>query len=295
MTMQIIENIPDLRLWRRSIGGRVGVVMTMGALHAGHLRLVEAARAENDHVVVTIFVNPTQFSAREDFDRYPRDLAGDLRLLEAEGVDSVFAPPPEVMYPPGFQTSVTVERVAQGLEGERRPGHFRGVATVVAKLFNLTQPDTAYFGQKDAQQVVVIRRMARDLNFALDIVVVPTVRETNGLALSSRNAYLTPAQHADAASLYRGLRAAADLHDAGERRPDALLDVVRRSIVGGEIDYVALNHPSDLRPISAVTEAPLLLSLAVRYGSVRLLDNLLLPAMLNTRDGLTAHLGAPYP
>lgn len=293
--MRIIDGIPDLRAWRRSVRGTVGIVPTMGALHAGHLRLVETARAENDHVLVTIFVNPTQFTADEDFERYPRNLEGDLRLLEAERVDCVFTPTPEVMYPPGFQTAVTVETVSQGLEGERRPGHFRGVATVVAKLFNLTQPDIAYFGQKDAQQVVVIRRMARDLDFPLEIAVIPTVRESDGLALSSRNTYLTPEQRADAASIYRGLRAAADIHDSGERRPEILVDVVRRSIIGGETEYVALNHPSDLRPITERTDSPLLLSLTVRYGSTRLLDNLLLPAKLNTREGLTAHLGAPTP
>lgn len=293
--MRTIESIPDLRAWRRSQTGSVGVVPTMGALHAGHLRLVEAARAERDHVLVTIFVNPTQFTASDDFDRYPRNLAGDLRLLEAEGVDCVFTPSPSVMYAPGFQTAVTVETVSQGLEGERRPGHFRGVATVVAKLFNLTQPDTAYFGQKDAQQVVVIRRMALDLNFPLEIAVIPTVRESNGLALSSRNAYLTPAQHADAASMYRGLRAAANLYDSGERRPEALLNGVQEAIVGGEIDYIALNHPGDLRPITELSDAPVLLSLTVRYGSVRLLDNMLLPARLNSREGLTAYLGVPNP
>jgi pantoate--beta-alanine ligase len=257
--------------------------------------LVEAARAENDHVLVTIFVNPTQFTANEDFERYPRNLAGDLRLLEAEGADCVFTPMPAIMYPPGFQTAVMVEMVSQGLEGERRPGHFRGVATVVAKLFNLTQPYTAYFGQKDAQQVVVIRRMVRDLDFPLEIAVIPTVRESDGLALSSRNAYLTPQQRADAASIYRGLRAAADIYDSGERRPEILVDVVQRSIIGGETEYVALNHPGDLSPITELTDAPLLLSLTVRYGSTRLLDNMVLPATLNTREGLTAHLGAPNP
>lgn len=293
--MRIIDGIPDLRAWRRSVKGTVGVVPTMGALHAGHLRLVEAARAENDHVLVTIFVNPTQFTANEDFERYPRNLAGDLRLLEAEGADCVFTPMPAIMYPPGFQTAVMVEMVSQGLEGERRPGHFRGVATVVAKLFNLTQPYTAYFGQKDAQQVVVIRRMVRDLDFPLEIAVIPTVRESDGLALSSRNAYLTPQQRADAASIYRGLRAAADIYDSGERRPEILVDVVQRSIIGGETEYVALNHPGDLSPITELTDAPLLLSLTVRYGSTRLLDNMVLPATLNTREGLTAHLGAPNP
>ncbi|PJF27187.1 MAG: pantoate--beta-alanine ligase [Phototrophicales bacterium] len=293
--MRIIDDISDLRVWRRSVKGTVGVVPTMGALHAGHLRLVEAARAENDYVLVTIFVNPTQFTANEDFERYPRNLAGDLGLLEAEGVDCAFTPTPEIMYPPGFQTAVTVETVSQGLEGERRPGHFRGVATVVAKLFNLTQPDTAYFGQKDAQQVVVVRRMVRDLDFPIEIAVIPTVRESDGLALSSRNTYLTPAQRADAASIYRGLCAAADRYDSGERRPEALADVVQRSITGGEVDYISLNHPGDLSPITELTDAPMLLSLTVRYGSTRLLDNLLLPAKLNTREGLTAHLGAPTP
>jgi pantoate--beta-alanine ligase len=182
--LQQAKTIAALRAARAKMKGKVGLVPTMGALHAGHLALIEAARAENDHVVVTIFVNPTQFTPGEDFDAYPRDLDHDLALLEQAGVDLVFTPTPEEIYPEGFQTLVDVEFVSMGLEGERRPGHFQGVATVVSKLFNLVQPQTAYFGQKDAQQVVVLRRLVRDLNFPVEIVVYPTVRAADGLALS---------------------------------------------------------------------------------------------------------------
>ena len=175
--MRVVKTIPDLRAARAALSESVGVVLTMGALHAGHLALVRAARQDHDHVLVTIFVNPTQFAPSEDLSKYPRPLERDLDLLRAAGVDVVFAPSPEVMYPAGFQTRVTVEHVTEGLEGAARPGHFQGVTTIVAKFFNLTQPTTTYFGQKDAQQVVVIRRMVRDLNFPLTIAVIPTERE----------------------------------------------------------------------------------------------------------------------
>ncbi|MGQ9907440.1 MAG: pantoate--beta-alanine ligase [Candidatus Flexifilum sp.] len=293
--MHVIASIPELRSVRKRLSGRVGVVLTMGALHRGHLELIRAARAETDAVLVSIFVNPLQFGAHEDLARYPRDLQRDLDLLAAADVDVVFTPTPEIMYPPGFDTLVTVDTVAQGLEGQARPGHFQGVATVVAKLFNLTQPTISYFGQKDAQQVVVIRRMARDLNFDLEIAVIPTVREPDGLALSSRNVYLDAAQRRAAACLYRGLQAAAQRYAGGERDPEVLRASVRAEIEAeplAQLEYVAVNDPRTLIGLHTIGDQPLLLSLAVRFGATRLLDNCLLPIDLNTRAGLTATLGA---
>lgn len=293
--VQVISDIESLRAARSQVSGRVGLVPTMGALHAGHLALVRQAREENDSIFVSIFVNPTQFAPNEDYTSYPRDLARDLALLESVGVDYVFTPTPELMYPPGFQTYLTVEHVATGLEGDRRPGHFRGVATVVAKLFNLVQPHTAYFGQKDAQQVVVIRRMVRDLNFPLEIVVCPIVREADGLAMSSRNVYLTPEERAAAPVIYRSLCAAADAYDAGEHRPERLrsiaLDVLGTQPLA-RVEYVALNDPHTLVSVHQPTDEPVLLSMAVRIGKPRLLDNCLLPWSLNDRTGLLAVLGA---
>lgn len=293
--MRVLDNVADLRMARAALRGRVGVVPTMGALHEGHLTLARQARADHDTVIATIFVNPTQFAPNEDFAAYPRDLPRDLALLEAAGVDLVFAPTPDEMYPPRFQTSVRVEQVTQGLEGEQRPGHFRGVATVVSKLFNLTQPTAAYFGQKDAQQVVVIRRMVTDLNFPVEIVVIPTVREADGLAMSSRNVYLTPEQRQNANILYRSLIAAAQAYDEGERAPANLRAVAKsvlKTAAAAEIEYVAVNDPRTLVGVHEASDNPLLLSMAVKVGKPRLLDNCLLPWSLNTRDGLTATLGA---
>lgn len=292
--MENFSTVDDFRRARAGLAGRVGLVPTMGALHAGHLSLVEQARAENDSVIATIFINPAQFSPNEDFAAYPRDLPRDLTLLRAAGVDVVFTPTPEIMYPPGYQTYIDVTEVSQGLEGERRPGHFRGVATVVAKLFNITQPHTTYFGQKDAQQVAVIRRMARDLNFPLNIVVCPTVRELDGLAMSSRNVYLSPEQRRAAPVLYRALQAASDVYDSGRRHPDALrramLDALRAEPLA-EPDYVSAADALTLRELDNATDAPVLLSLAVRFGKTRLIDNLLLPRELNSREGLSRALG----
>ncbi|MBE0689837.1 MAG: pantoate--beta-alanine ligase, partial [Anaerolineae bacterium] len=192
--MRVVKTISDMRAARAALGQSVGVVLTMGALHDGHLALVRAARADHDHVLATIFVNPAQFTPGEDFEKYPRPIERDLDLLRSAGVDLVFTPAPDAMYPPGFQTHIMVGRVTEGLEGAARPGHFMGVTTIVAKFFNLTQPTTTYFGQKDAQQVCVVRRMVRDLNFPLEIAVIPTEREPDGLAMSSRNVYLTPDQ-----------------------------------------------------------------------------------------------------
>ncbi len=260
--------------------GRVGLVPTMGALHAGHLALVAAARAANDHVIVTIFVNPTQFAANEDLAKYPRDLPHDLELLRSAGVDVVFTPTPDLMYPAGFQTWVDVIEVAKGLEGARRPGHFRGVATVVAKLFNLTQPDEAYFGQKDAQQVAVIQRMVRDMNFPLRVVVCPTVREADGLAMSSRNVYLTPEQRAAAVAVPKALRAAAAAYAAGTRHPKDLREIMMSEVENepaAALEYVSVAAADSLVELELPTDVPLLLSLSVRFGTTHLIDNQILP------------------
>jgi pantoate--beta-alanine ligase len=289
--IQIIDSIPALRQAREQIMGRVGVVLTMGALHSGHLSLVSEAHAENDAVLATIFVNPTQFAPNEDLAAYPRDLPGDIALLNDAGTDVVFTPTPEMIYPPGYQTYVEVTEVSQGLEGARRPGHFRGVATVVAKLFNLMQPTIAYFGQKDAQQVAVIRQMVADLNFPLEIAVCPTVREADGLAKSSRNVYLKPEQRRAAPVLYRALQAAGDAYTYGQRDPEAL----RRTMVAilqteplAEPEYVSAADAKTLRELGEPTDAPILLSMAVRIGSTRLIDNCILPLELNTRAGLAS-------
>ncbi len=292
--MESFSSVDDFRRFRTSCAGRVGLVPTMGALHAGHLSLVQQARAENDTVITTIFVNPTQFGPNEDFAAYPRDLPRDLALLSDAGVDAVFTPTPEIMYPPGFQTYVEVTEVSQGLEGARRPGHFRGVATVVAKLFIIVQPHSAYFGQKDAQQVAVIRQMVRDLQFPLTLAICPTLREPDGLAMSSRNAYLTPEQRRAAPVVYRSLQAAAQQYADGERESEVLrrtmLDVLQAEPLAVP-DYVSAADARTLRELDAPTDAPLLLSLAVRVGRTRLIDNLLLPRELNTRAGLAKFSG----
>jgi len=292
--VQIIDSIEVLRLACAELTGYIGLVPTMGALHAGHMALVNEACQDNDRVIVTIFINPTQFAASEDLSKYPRDLPHDLDMLRDAGADIVFTPTREMMYPPGFQTWVEVAEVSQGLEGARRPEHFKGVATIVAKLFNLTQPDVAYFGQKDAQQVAVIKRMVRDLNFPLHIAVIPTVREPDGLALSSRNVYLSPEQRAGASVIHRALNAAADVYSDGERAPFALRQAMLNVLLTeplAEPDYVSVADATTLRELDAPSDQPILLSLVVKFGTTRLLDNMLLPAHLNTRDGLTLVLG----
>lgn len=256
-----------------------GLVPTMGYLHEGHLSLVRQARAANDRVAVTIYVNPTQFAPTEDLASYPRDLARDLALLAEEQVDLVFTPGDAIMYPPDFQTAVTVQEVTQHLEGRSRPTHFQGVTTVVAKLFNIVQPTRAYFGQKDAQQTVVLRQMVRDLNFNLEIVVGPTVREPDGLALSSRNKYLSPAGREAATVLYRALKRAQAAYEAGERSGDALRRVMTETIVReplARLDYVSAADPRTLEEIEQA-DGGVLLSMAVFIGDTRLIDNLLLP------------------
>ncbi len=277
--MQTVTTLSDLRLARRALPGPVGLVPTMGYLHRGHLSLVEAARAECVSVAASIFVNPTQFGPNEDLSAYPRDLPRDLGLLEQAGVDLVWTPTPEVMYPAGYQTWVSVEDVTRPLEGAMRPGHFRGVATVVAKLFNAVQPDRAYFGQKDAQQVVVIRRMARDLDFPLEVVVCPTVREADGLAMSSRNVYLSPAERQAAPALYRALCAAQAAFQAGERDAERLRQVVA-GVVQAEplarLQYVSCAAPDTLQEANGPVQQALI-SMAVYFGRTRLIDNILLP------------------
>jgi len=271
--------LSELRAIRASLPGVFGLVPTMGYLHEGHLSLVRRARAEFDHVGVSIFVNPPQFGPQEDLTAYPRDLARDLTRLEPLGVDVVWAPAPDIVYPPGFQTWVTVEEVTKPLEGKARPGHFRGVATVVAKLFNAFTPDKAYFGQKDAQQVVVIRRMAHDLNFPLEVVVCPTVREPDGLALSSRNVYLNPEERQAATVLYRALSAAKAKFEAGERDADMLRAIMSSTIASEPLareEYVSAADPDTLAELERA-EQGVLLSMAVRVGKTRLIDNFLLP------------------
>lgn len=257
-----------------------GFVPTMGYLHEGHLSLVRRAQAENERVAASIYVNPTQFAPTEDLASYPRDLARDLALLEAEGVDLVFTPDDDVMYPPGFQTAVLVQDVTRFLEGASRPTHFQGVATVVAKLFNIVQPQRAYFGQKDAQQTIVLRQMVRDLNFPVDIVVCPIVREADGLALSSRNKYLDPAQRQAALVLSRALANARAAYDAGERDGEALRTVLRREIAAeplARLDYASVADPQTLAELDAIGNTALL-SLAVFIGQTRLIDNQLIEA-----------------
>jgi pantoate--beta-alanine ligase len=250
----------------------------MGYLHEGHLSLVRRAAEECTSVVVSIFINPTQFGPSEDLAAYPRDMERDLRLLESLGVDLVWAPAPEIMYPSGYQTWVQVEALAGPLEGAMRPGHFRGVTTVVAKLFNAVQPAKAYFGQKDAQQAAVIRRMARDLNFPLEVVVCPIVREPDGLAMSSRNAYLNPEQRQAATVLYRALSAAKDAYEAGERDAEKLRAVMRERLAGeplARVQYVSCADYDTLEELETVS-GKALLSMAVFVGKTRLIDNFVL-------------------
>ncbi len=282
--MRTFTTIHELRAARMALpaGKTVGLVPTMGYLHAGHLALVAAARAANEVVVVSIFVNPAQFGPNEDFSRYPRDEARDLALLTAAGVDWVFLPTPAEVYPPGFQTYVEVREVTQRLEGAVRPGHFAGVATVVAKLFNLVQPTRAYFGQKDAQQVVVILRMVRDLNFPLELVVRPTEREPDGLARSSRNVYLNPEERVAALCLSRALHAAEAQWQAGARN-GATLRAAMQAVLDAEPlarpDYVSVADPETLEELQAIAPGQgALASLAVRIGRTRLIDNVVLEA-----------------
>ena len=257
----------------------IGFVPTMGALHEGHVSLVREARAKCDVLVVSIFVNPTQFGPKEDFASYPRDLNQDESLLAHENVDYIFAPEVTDIYPPGFSTYVTVEGLSEQLEGNSRHGHFRGVATVVAILLNIVRPDLAFFGQKDAQQAAVLRRMVRDLAFDTEVVVLPIVREESGLAMSSRNAYLTEEEKRAATALHRGLSHAAQAYDTGEQNAMRLIEIVRSTIAEeptARVDYISLNDAETFEPVDEVADRPALLSLAVYVGKTRLIDNVIL-------------------
>ncbi len=261
----------------RRQGRRIAVVPTMGALHEGHCSLIRLARSLGDVVITTVFVNPTQFGAGEDYDRYPRNLERDCTLAQEAGTDIVFAPSREAMYPGVFLTAVNVETITEILEGAIRPGHFRGVATVVAKLLHLTQPHVAVFGQKDAQQVAVIRRMIRDLNFGVEIAVGPIVREPDGLALSSRNVYLTPGERAQAPALFRALQLGEASVRAGERDAEALrramAELISRS-TSGTVQYVSIAGEETLEERHTLAAGDrVLISLAVRFGTTRLIDN----------------------
>ena len=276
--MQVVGPIFEIRALRQKISGTVGFVPTMGYLHEGHLALVKQARIENSVAIVSIYVNPAQFGPREDFGAYPRELNRDLELLRGEGVDIVFVPSDDEMYPPEFSSWVDVEKVTERLEGASRPGHFRGVATVVAKLFNIVQPTKAYFGQKDAQQVVVIKRMVADLNMGIEIVVVPTVRESDGLAMSSRNIYLGPREREAATILFEALTLARRLWQGGEKDAGKM----RRQMTSliqkeplAQIDYVSVADAETLEELNLI-DRPALASLAVRIGKTRLIDNILL-------------------
>lgn len=276
--MEQITDITTLRAWiasRRRAGQRIGLVPTMGALHQGHLSLVDEARQRSDAVIMTLFVNPLQFGPNEDFTRYPRDLERDHRLAADRGVDLLFAPTVEAMYPPGAEIRVVPGETAARWEGEVRPGHFAGVLTIVSKLFHLVQPDVAVFGQKDIQQATLIRRMIIDLDFPIEMVIAPTAREADGLALSSRNAYLSPEQRIEAKVLSAALRAANSAWNQGEHSANKLLDIAQAEIARAPAvrpDYIALVDPDHLEPVT-VAAAGSILVLAARVGTTRLLDN----------------------
>ncbi len=277
-------NITKLRKIRATLPAPVGLVPTMGYLHEGHLSLVRRARQECRSVIVSIFVNPTQFGPNEDFARYPRDIPQDLQLLEKENVDVVWTPTPEIMYPSGFQTWVSVEEITKTLEGKMRPGHFRGVTTIVSKLFNATQPNRAYFGQKDAQQALVIRQMTEDLNFPVEIVICPTIREPDGLAMSSRNVYLNPAERKAATVLWRALYTARQAYENGERNAKTLreimLDILNKEPLA-QVQYVSCADIHTLLEWEDQIQGMALLSMAVLIGKTRLIDNIVLGGTLS--------------
>ncbi|MEI7556363.1 pantoate--beta-alanine ligase [Candidatus Chlorohelix sp.] len=279
--MELISSITEMARitanWRNA-DLQVGLAPTMGYLHEGHLSLTNRAKMENDKVVASIFVNPLQFGPKEDFSRYPRDLEKDLMLLESAGVDAVFHPTSQEMYPENFNASVEVLGITDVLEGAQRPGHFKGVTTVVAKLFNIVSPHRAYFGQKDAQQVAVIKKMVRDLNFPLEIIICPTLREADGLAMSSRNVYLNADERKAATVLYHALATAKAAFENGSRQGNALrkiMDAVISSEPLAKTDYVSAANPENLREYDGLipTGYGVLLSMAVRFGSTRLIDN----------------------
>ena len=276
--MEISVPIKDLRKYRSRLRSPVGLVPTMGYLHKGHLSLVQKARKECASVVVSIFVNPTQFAPNEDLDDYPRDLRRDLQLLQAENIDFIWLPTAEEMYPRGYQTWVIVEELALPLEGRFRPEHFRGVTTIVAKLFNCVQPDRAYFGQKDAQQVVVVQRMVEDLNYPLELVICPIVREPDGLAMSSRNVHLNSDQRKAATVLYKSLRKAQKIYQSGQRDADELRAAVSSTILEeplAQLQYVSCADQNTLVELEGEVDR-CLLSIAVLFGKTRLIDNIII-------------------
>ena len=276
--MKLIDGIEEIKRIRTKLKSPVALVPTMGYLHDGHLSLVRAATAECASVIVSIFVNPAQFSPGEDFRHYPRDLKHDLPLLEKEGIDIVFNPSVEEMYPKGFDSWVEVGDIARRLEGKSRPTHFRGVTTIVARLFNITQPDKAYFGQKDAQQAIIIKKMAKDLNICVDIITLPTVREADGLAMSSRNIYLKPQERQAAVILYKSLKEVEKLYRNGQKSAERLLMKMRDMIDSeplAEIDYISIADNETFVELPEVIP-PTLVSLAVRIGKTRLIDNIII-------------------
>ena len=274
--MQVVKTISDIGALRQELDGSVGFVPTMGYLHEGHLALVKQARIENSAVIASIYVNPTQFGPGEDIGVYPRDLNRDLELLRGERVDIVFIPSDDEMYPPEFSSWVDVEKVTGRLEGASRPGHFRGVTTVVAKLFNIVQPLRAYFGQKDIQQAVVIKRMVADLNMGVEIVVVPTVRESDGLAMSSRNIYLSPGERQASAILFQALTLARQLWQDGEKKTDKIrwqmTSLIQKEPLA-QIDYISIADAETLEELQFI-DRPALVFLAVKIGKTRLIDNI---------------------
>jgi pantoate--beta-alanine ligase len=295
--MEIINRTQRMRSVSRKVRREqdrtIGLVPTMGALHEGHLSLVREARRMCDTVVVSVFVNPKQFAPTEDFQTYPRDLTKDTMLLADYNVDYIFAPAVEEIYPKNFSTHVEVEGLSDQLEGAARPGHFRGVATVLTILFNIVRPDFAYFGQKDAQQTLVVRRMVRDLAMDTEIVVLPTVREESGLAFSSRNAYLSEGERRAAPVLRRALARAESAYGEGERNGKRIAELVRADIErepAAQIEYVSVADAETLAPLERLDDRPVLVSLAVRFGKTRLIDNVLLN---RARTGKTGALVQP--
>ena len=276
--MKVVETIAEMKQVRRALKEPVGFVPTMGYLHEGHISLVRQAKEENKSVVVSIFVNPTQFGPKEDLSKYPRDLKRDLAMLEKAGTDVVFFPSDKEMYPAGYDTWVDVDKLTKRLEGASRPTHFRGVTTVVAKLFNIVEANNAYFGQKDAQQALVIQKMAKDLNMNVRVVVCATVREPDGLAMSSRNVYLTPEQRKQATVLYRSLQLAKDLYGKGERNATKIRQQMTALIQKeplAVIDYISIADGQTLEELEMI-QGKALVSMVVKFGNTRLLDNIIL-------------------
>jgi pantoate--beta-alanine ligase len=276
--MKVVETIPEMKKTRRALQEPVGFVPTMGYLHEGHVSLVREAKKENKSVIVSIYVNPTQFGPREDLSKYPRDLKRDLAMLEKVGTDVVFFPSDKEMYPDGYDTWVEVDKLTKRLEGASRPTHFRGVTTIVNKLFNIVEADSAYFGQKDAQQALVIQKMVKDLNMNVRVIVCPTLREPDGLAMSSRNVYLTPEQRKQAIVLNRSLQLAEDLYAKGERNAPNIKQQMTGLIQKEPlalIDYISIANPETLEELDMI-QGQALVSMVVKFGNTRLLDNIML-------------------